>query len=133
MKTDTSEKGLEALIVAALTGKTVSATAPLGAREEAGACGGAGYVQGDRHDYDGDHAVDVAKLLDFLRATQPELIEQLGLAEDSPRRNKFLARLQGEIAKRGVSLPDLDENASNDEEEMPVSSDLDEQEMNDAQ
>jgi type I restriction enzyme, R subunit len=59
-------------------------------------------VGGDPHDYDRAHAVDLAKLLAFLRSTQPEAVEQLGLDEDSPAREKFLARLQGEVAKRGV-------------------------------
>jgi type I restriction enzyme, R subunit len=61
-----------------------------------------GYVQGDRKDYDRAHAVDLVKLLDFLQSTQPEIVEQLGIASDGPTRLKFLARLQGEIAKRGV-------------------------------
>lgn len=81
--TDTSEKGLEGLIVASLTSA-------------------AGYAQGDPADYDRDHAVDLAKFLAFLRATQPRAFDQLGLDEDGPRRQQFLAQLQGEIAKRGV-------------------------------
>ena len=85
--TDTSEKGLESIIVASLV-------------EEAG------YVQGDPQDYDREHAVDLAKLLQFLAATQPETYEALGIGEEdgssNPRRTQFLHRLQGEIAKRGV-------------------------------
>ncbi|MGI6391218.1 MAG: type I restriction endonuclease subunit R [Kiritimatiellia bacterium] len=85
--TDTSEKGLESIIVASLV-------------EEAG------YVQGDPQDYDREHAVDLAKLLQFLSATQPETYEALGIGEEdgssNPRRTQFLQRLQGEIAKRGV-------------------------------
>ena len=80
---DTSEKGLEALIVNSLV-------------EESR------YVQGDSGDYDRDYAVDSKKLFAFLQATQPRTAEQLGLAEDGPRRQQFLNRLQGEIAKRGV-------------------------------
>ncbi len=57
---------------------------------------------GDPKDYDRDHAVDLAKLFTFLQATQPKIFAQLGLANDDPPRLKFLARLQGEIAKRGV-------------------------------
>jgi type I restriction enzyme, R subunit len=81
--TDTSEKGLEALIVTALI-------------EESG------YLAGDPSDYDREHALDLAKLLAFLRSTQPTAVEQLGLAEAGPRRQQFLHRLQGEIARRGV-------------------------------
>ena len=38
----------------------------------------------------------------FLGATQPDTAEALDLDEDSPTQAKFLARLQGEITKRGV-------------------------------
>jgi len=100
--TDTGEKELESLIVATLTGRSGQAAPAAGVRDGTAPYGGAGYVQGDAHDYDRDYAVDLARLLDFLQATQPEVVEQLGLAEDGPRRQKFLARLQGEIAKRGV-------------------------------
>ena len=54
------------------------------------------------NDYDRVYALDLAKLLEFLQLTQPETVEQLGLVEDGPARQQFLARLQGEIAKRGV-------------------------------
>lgn len=81
--TDTSEKGLESLIVESLATD-------------------AGYARGDPNDYDRDHAIDLVKLLAFLSATQPKVVEQLALAEDGPKRLQFLARLQGETAKRGV-------------------------------
>ena len=38
----------------------------------------------------------------FLAATQPRAAESLRLDEDNPTRRQFLARLQGEITKRGV-------------------------------
>ena len=81
--TDTSEKNLESLIVQSLI------------RE-------AGYVQGDSKDYDRDHAVDLIKLLEFLLSTQPLAVSQLGLDGEGLKLQQFLARLQGEIAKRGV-------------------------------
>jgi len=81
--TDTSEKGLEALIVRALIDE-------------------AGYVAGESKDFDADHAVDLVKLFDFVNATQPETVEALGIGQDGPKRLQFLHRLQGEIAKRGV-------------------------------
>ena len=84
--TDTTEAGLENLIIAALTGQP----------------GGAGYVRGDAGDYDREHALDLAKLLELLRATQPTVVEQFALEEDSTRRRQFLARLQGQITKRGI-------------------------------
>ena len=37
-----------------------------------------------------------------MQATQPEESESLGLSEDGPTRRRFLARLQGEISKRGT-------------------------------
>ena len=82
MTTDTSEKGLEALIVGDLTE--------------------AGWILGDPKDYDREHAVDLAQLRAFLADTQPELAEALDLGQPSPTRLKFLTRLQGEIAKRGT-------------------------------
>jgi type I restriction enzyme, R subunit len=105
MPSDTSERGLEILIVAALTGSRNDAAPTDDAdeiRDPQVPYAGAGYVLGDPQDYDRDHAVDLAKLLAFLQATQPQVYEQLGLAQDGPPRLKFLARLQGEIAKRGV-------------------------------
>jgi len=81
--TDTSEKGLETLIVESLVNE-------------------AGYQQGESSDYDRDHAVDLTKLLAFLKTTQPKAVETLEVSEDGPKRTQFLHRLQGEIAKRGV-------------------------------
>ncbi|KJS02701.1 MAG: DEAD/DEAH box helicase [Desulfobulbaceae bacterium BRH_c16a] len=83
MPTDTSEKGLESIIVASLV-------------EEAG------YVRGDSKDYDREHAVDLVKLLQFLAAMQPDTYEDLAIDKEGPKRTQFLHRLQGEIAKRGV-------------------------------
>jgi len=100
---DTSEKGLEALIIAGLTGQTNRGTGEEGdVREPEAPYSGAGYVEGDPADYDREHAVDLVKLLDFLNATQPNDVNLLRLAEEAPSRQKFLHRLQGEIAKRGV-------------------------------
>src|SRR6266576_4163616 len=100
--TDTSEKGLERLIVEALAGKADAAGAKSGALRETGTPAGVGYVLGDPKDYDRDHAVDLANLLAFLQDTQRKVVETLGLDTDGPKRQQFLHRLQGEIAKRGV-------------------------------
>ncbi|MDR4504415.1 MAG: type I restriction endonuclease [Candidatus Scalindua sp.] len=81
--TDTSEKGLEAIICDSLIHE-------------------AGYVQGDPSDFEREHAIDLAKFIDFVKDTQPEAFDALSLGEDTPRRTKFLHRLQGEIAKRGI-------------------------------
>jgi type I restriction enzyme, R subunit len=104
MTTDTSEKGLEALIVAAMTGKM--GVAPLPQPEEAadpeGGFGGAGWILGDAKTYDREYAVDLDQLSEFIFGTQKPLVEAFDLEHESPTRRSFLARLQGEIAKRSV-------------------------------
>ena len=102
---DTSEKGLESLIVAALTGlRSDGKPKPAGdaAADAVRAYGGSGYLLGDPKDYDREQAVDLVQLLAFLQATQPTALAQLGILAAGPARQKFLARLQGEVAKRGV-------------------------------
>ena len=101
--TDTSEKGLESLIVRHLTGQPE----PLDAFVNTAHAGRAyyavgGYVQGKPTDYNRDVGVDGAQLLAFLQATQPKIVDALELAQDGIKRTQFLHRLQGEIAKRGV-------------------------------
>ena len=102
MKTDTSERGLERLICTALTGHPCDPLQPGVVREPAAAYGREGWICGDPNDYDREYCVDLAQLSTFLRETQPEAAEELALGEDSPTRRKFLARLQGEISKRGT-------------------------------
>ena len=80
--TDTSEKGLEALIVSDLCNN--------------------GYEQGKSANYNRDVAVDVVQLLSFLQATQPIAFTALELGNEGIKRTQFLHRLQGEITKRGV-------------------------------
>lgn len=100
---DTSEKGLESIIVSALTGLSVEEVEDKTVmRESVAPYGGAGYVLGSASDFNRDYALDVPKLLSFLQATQPNDFKQLELGEDGQKRRKFLARLQGEITKRGV-------------------------------
>jgi len=105
MSTDTSEKGLELLILRSLTGmndEQILQKPALGVAESRVGYAGAGYELGLSDDYDRDHAVDLSKLLTFIQNTQLKAFEQLGLASDGPRRLQFLNRLQGEIAKRGI-------------------------------
>ena len=101
MTTDTSESGLERLICTALTGHPCDPGAADGLRERPAAYG-AGWLGGNSHDYDCEYCLDLAQLSAFLQQTQPETAGQLSLEEDSPTRRKFLARLQGEINKRGT-------------------------------
>lgn len=105
MSTDTSEKGLELLIVRFLTGLTdeqILKTPLPGVAESPTGYAGAGYLLGRSQDFDRDHAIDVPHLLKFIQETQPRAFEQLGLGTEGPSRLQFLNRLQGEIAKRGI-------------------------------
>ena len=97
--TDTSEKGLESLIVAAMSGTS-------GLFPEAGVLrdapvpfGGTGWIAGNPQDSEREYAVDLAQLSAFLMDTQKAPAGSLDLGRDSPTRRKFLARLQGEITK----------------------------------
>jgi len=103
--TDTSEAGLETLICRALTGTDCTprpAGAPAVVAEALASYGGIGWLPGHPADYDREYCVDLIHLAAFLRSTQPEVGEALDLDNDSPTRRKFLARLQGEVSKRGV-------------------------------
>lgn len=84
MTTDTSEAALEALIVADMSSKE------------------GGWHVGNAIDYDREYAVDLVQLHEFLEATQSGIIEAVALNEDGATRRAFLARLQGEVTKRGV-------------------------------
>ena len=101
-KTDTSESGLERLICRALTGAPCDPPEPGVLREPVAAYGGSGWICGDPHDYDREFCVDLAQLRAFLHATQPDAVAALDLGDPSPTRQKFLARLQGEITRRGT-------------------------------
>ncbi len=101
MTTDTSERGLERLICEAMTGAAcdpsqgcVEAERPSGY--------GTGWICSDPPDYDREYCVDLAQLSAFLRDTQPVVAESLGLDDENPTRRRFLARLQGEVTKRGT-------------------------------
>jgi type I restriction enzyme, R subunit len=101
--TDTTEKGLESLIVRHLTGQPLAQTVPANtAQTGASHYAVGGYVQGNAADYSRDLALDVPKLLAFLQDTQPKPFAALGLSDEGTRRTQFLHRLQGEITKRGV-------------------------------
>ena len=101
MTTDTSERGLERLICQALTGSDCEPSKGR-AMAERPSGHGVGWICGDPQDYDREYCVDLAHLSAFLRDTQPVIAESLGLEEDGPTRRRFLARLQGEITKRGT-------------------------------
>ena len=107
MPTDTSEKGLESLIMRHMTGgdglfptgsSVVSAEVPSKT--------GSGWFAGHPSDYEKEYAVDAKQLFAFLMATQPDEFAKLGIGgyadKKSIARQKFLARIQGEINRRGL-------------------------------
>lgn len=104
MKTDTSERGLERLICTAFTGHPcdIGASTGIGLSEPVAAYGGNGWQCGKPPDYDRDYQIDLVQLSAFLHATQPEVAEAVGIDINSPTRLRFLARLQGEISKKGT-------------------------------
>ena len=83
MSTNTKEDGFETLIINHLVNIN-------------------GYEQGQNSDYNKDYAIDETRLIRFLQDTQPKALEELGIGKSAVKYNQFLARLQGEISKRGV-------------------------------
>lgn len=82
MASDTSESGLETIIFNGLIAR--------------------GWRPGISKDYDRGYCIDLAHFREFLLASQPKLVEAFDLANDSPTRRQFLARLEKEVATRGV-------------------------------
>ena len=107
MPTDTTENGLETLIMRHMTGTDGLASGVVGIMAETEpAKGGGGWFAGSDSAYDREFAVDSEQLFAFLMATQPEEWAKLGIADYKDKqgmaRQKFLARLQGEITRHGV-------------------------------
>ncbi|NLB61312.1 MAG: type I restriction endonuclease subunit R, partial [Clostridiales bacterium] len=61
-----------------------------------------GFEQGENYDFNREYAVDETRLFRFLESTQPKQYQQLGINQSELKRNGFLNRLSGEIAKRGI-------------------------------
>jgi type I restriction enzyme, R subunit len=110
--TDTSEKGLETLIMLHMTGTDGLVPVAEGLAAETpdalaiAKAAGSGWLAGNPKYYDRTYALDVPQLFQFLHATQPEALKKLGIADYKDakdiNRQKFLARLSNEIGKRGV-------------------------------
>jgi type I restriction enzyme, R subunit len=101
--TDTTERGLEELIVRGMTGRTdVLVPAHVATETSVPVAGGTGWLLGDAGHYDREYCVDFVQLRGFLGATQGDVLETLQLDVDGPTRRKFVARLQGEVTKRGT-------------------------------
>jgi len=83
MPTNTKESGLETLITNWLVNQN-------------------GYEQGTSADYNREYAVDEARLFRFLNDTQPDQMAKLRVGNNDLERRKFLDRLRGEVAKRGI-------------------------------
>lgn len=83
MVTNTKESGLETLIIDYLVNSN-------------------GYELGTNDDYNRDYAVDEIRLIRFLKETQPDEIEKIGILNSDHKKAQFLNRLQGEITKRGI-------------------------------
>ena len=105
MSTDTTEKGLETLIICHMTGMDGLSVPPVAVTATAGEAD-IGYFAGSPKDFDRAHAIDVPQLFAFLNATQPIEFQKLGMTDaNDPKdinRLKFLTRLSTEIGKRGV-------------------------------
>jgi type I restriction enzyme R subunit len=81
--TDTSEKGLEALIKDSLLCE-------------------AGYVRGEPNDYNKAYCVDTTQLFRFLRDTQPEAVARLEKSYGLLFEDKLLKRLFDQVQSRGI-------------------------------
>lgn len=81
--TNTKESGLESLIVKWLVEHN-------------------DYEQGANADYNRDYAIDETRLFRFLKETQPDEMDKLGVFASEIKKKQFLNRLQGEVAKRGI-------------------------------
>ena len=82
MPSDLSEKSLESNLVAGFVSS--------------------GWVQTDTNGFNSAYGIDLAQLTAFLDATQPKLVDALDLRGDSITRTKSLARIQGDITRRGI-------------------------------
>ena len=107
MPTDTSEKGLESLIMRHMTGTDgLPAGSADRVAETAPSSAGHGWFAGRPAAYDREYAVDIEHLFTFLSTTQPDEYAKLGIGdyrdETGMAKRKFLARLQGEIGRAHV-------------------------------
>ena len=102
MSTDTSEAGLERHICIVLAGHPCEPPQAGALGEPSAGYGSVGWTGGSYLDYNREYCVDLVQLTAFVQATQPQMAEALALNEDGTTRRRFLARLQGEISKRGV-------------------------------
>jgi len=101
VKTDTTEQGLESLIIEAMTGERTKAPNDDAVRDARGAIN---WLPGFAEHYDREYTVDPVQLRAFLDVTQKDAGKSLDLPNDGPTRRAFLARLQGEITNAAPSM-----------------------------
>ena len=101
MTTDTSEKGLETLIMRHMTGTDGLTLQPNVADDRGPPFGGTGYLAGSTQEFDRAHALDAPQLFAFLQAAQPLSLKKLEISNTSDAKDlnrlKFLTRLSNEI------------------------------------
>lgn len=106
MSTDTTEKGLENLVMRHLTGVDGFAVPPNTLADVSPPYAGIGYLASSAQDFDRAHALDAHQLFSFLQVTQPDALKKLGIANLSDpkdlNRIRFLTRVSSEIGKRGI-------------------------------
>lgn len=106
MNTDTSEKGLESLIMRHMTGEEGLNVPPNSVAEPPASYNGSGYFAGCAKDFDRAYALDAPQLFAFLRVSQSDEFAKLNIINDQNandiQRIKFLTRLSAQIGKRGV-------------------------------
>lgn len=101
-QTDMTERGLEALIVARLTGTPVP-TPPGGFAETPAAFAGPDdYVQASPENYDRNRALDPIEIAAFLTHTQPDTAAALQAGQDTPVWRGFLDRVAQQLDVRGA-------------------------------
>ena len=61
-----------------------------------------GYVKGDKADYDYEHALDTAKLFEFLESTQAEELDKFKAVYGSGYRERYIDLLCRKIENRGL-------------------------------
>ena len=105
--TDTSEKGLETIIMRYMTGVDgLFSDERVKVVEVPASYGGTGWFAGNPFTYDRNHALDTPHLFAFLKATQADSFKKLKISDRNDMKDisllKFLARLSSEIGNRGI-------------------------------
>ena len=60
------------------------------------------YSGANQGDYDRSQCIDLATFWSFIETSQPKEVEKLKIAYGTDYRNKFISRVQKEIADKGI-------------------------------